>query len=146
MEKGPMVAWIVAVFAVGLVFGSFSGFDQASGRATTGLNANAVSNSGSTAVISILPDIAKPNDIMRGYVEPGSNGALQGIRLYKVDEIGRLSSIVDECITCFCPENRVCYNRQDYSFILPQLEPGYYAASVADAVTNERVYALFLVD
>ena len=145
MNKGNITALIVLVFAVGLILGSFSGMYTASGRITQSVSGQAVSQRGSTLTVSILPDIARQNDIMQGYVQPGSNGALQGIKFYSINELGQLDSLADECITCFCANNQVCYDGQDYSFVLPEFEPGYYAASVADAVTNEKVYAVFMV-
>ncbi len=147
MEKGTTVTIIVLVFAVGLVFGGFSGINEvALGRATRSIDGYAASQAAGVPVLSIFPDIASSNDIMTGSVLPGANGALSGIKFFKMDEFGRTGSLVDECVNCFCKGRAVCYNREDFTYILPELDDGYYSACISDASTNQRACAVFQVN
>src|SRR3989344_3167610 len=145
MNKGNTISIIVAVFAVGLFFGSFAGIYETSGRATRNVDDYISGQAVNGPVLSIVPDIASPNDIMTGSVFPGANGALSGVQIVRIDDFGRPGAVVDDCRSCFCAGNAVCYNRQDFNYILPQVDPGFYSACVTDAATSQRACAMFQV-
>lgn len=136
MNKPTLIATVVLVFVVGLVFGSFSGLTSiTTGQASrTDVTTASVQLTGSGSAL--------PGERVSGRVIPGANGAEKYVYIYSIGDQGQLQVRKENCNSCFCAHNNICYETEEFSWQVPSdYSPGRYVFLVTDAKTLQKVYS-----